>query len=488
MMRSVVYCLALLCTACAVNPVSKHSEFVLMSEQQELQLGQKMAAQFAKELPLLAATDPLVKYVNRVGQKVANHADRPELIYRFHVVNDDTLNAFALPGGYIYLHRGLLNHLNSESELAAVLGHETGHVTARHAVQRYTQIQSYQLGMAVASVFVPIPQAAGQLTNLLASAVVQGFSRQDESQADQLSIRYIAAAGYDTTATVRLLETLKRVEALSLAEKRAAGDKVKVYHGAFASHPETGKRIKDASATLQSASEEARISSVSAEDHEALLRHLAGTSYAGSASDGAVIGQRFIHPEMRIALRFPVGWAIHNGRDALTARMRKQKVFFQMSLKQLSKHTSAEALLRTMVPERRIRGVVTTGSRAGRQWARVSADLSRPHVSKARLDLSVWIEGGKALLLAMWCPRDEVARWQPQFDMIFASFHGYNRDRDGSIPKIAVARWKSGDSWQGYATHSHNLLGPMTAARLAALNGMNAEVQPKIGRLVKIVR
>jgi len=317
---------------------------------------------------------------------------------------------------------------------------------------------------------------------------VQGFSRQDESQADQLSIRYIAAAGYDTTATVRLLETLKRVEALNVAEKKAAGDKAKVYHGAFASHPETGKRIQDASTILQSAGEGARLVPVSVEDHEALLRHLAGTAYAGSASDGAVIGQRFIHPELGIALQFPAQWAIHNGRDALTARVRKQKVFFQMSLKQLSKHTSAEALLRTMVPERRIRGVVTTGKRAGREWARVSADLSQPHVSNARLDLSVWIEGGKALMLAMWCPRDEVGRWQSQFDMIFASFHGYNRDQDGSIPKIALVRWKSGDSWQSYAKRAHQLLGPMTAARLAVLNGMDAGTQPKVGRLIKIVR
>ncbi len=94
-----------------------------------------------------------------MGQRVAAVSDRPELFYHFNVVDDTTINAFALPGGYIYIYRALLTHMNSESELAAVLDHKIGHVTARHAVQRYTKSQGYPLGMVVASIFLPIPQS-----------------------------------------------------------------------------------------------------------------------------------------------------------------------------------------------------------------------------------------------------------------------------------------------------------------------------------------
>ncbi|MDQ6950380.1 MAG: M48 family metalloprotease [Mariprofundales bacterium] len=479
---------ALLCSACAVNPVSKHSEFVMMSEDQELQLGQQMAAKFAKELPLLLATDPLAQYVDRVGQKVAAHADRPELIYRFHVVDDDTINAFALPGGYIYIYRGLLNRLNSESELAAVLGHEIGHVTARHAVQRYTKIQSYQLGMVVASIFVPGVQAAGGLTDLLAGAVVQGYGRKDESQADQLSIKYITAAGYDPYATVQLLKTLKRVEALDVAEKRAAGDQAVVYHGAFASHPKTGERIKDAAVTLGGSNDASASVINPVTDHALMLDQLSGQPYAGSVVDGAVVGQRFIHPQLGVALQFPDGWVIHNGRTALAARVRRQKVYFQMSRLQLAKHRTAEALLEKLVPKRRIRGEVTHGRRAGRQWARAQVDLSQPHVSEARVDFSVWVLGGHALLIAMWCPRSEIDRWQGQFNAIISSFHAYRQDLDGTIPRIDLARWKVGDSWQRFADQSKQSLGPMTAAHLAVLNGFDVGTAPSVGYLIKLVR
>ncbi len=485
-MRYLAILFVFLVAGCAVNPVSKKSEFVLMSESQELQLGRKMAEKFGKELQLLPASDPLVRYVDRVVQKLAAHSDRPELIYRFHVIDEDTLNAFALPGGYIYIYRGLLNHLNDESELAAVLGHEIGHVTARHAVQRYTKVQSYQLGKMIASVLLPIPQGVGNLTDMLALAVVQGFGREDELQSDELSIRYLQASGYDPRATVRLLETLKRVERLQQDEKKDAGEKVEVYHGAFASHPETEKRIRDAVAKLETGG--ARIPALNSAGHTAMLRHLEGQPYAGSARDGAVLGQRFIHPEMGLALHFPDGWVIRNGKQALTARVRKKRVYFRLTLREMAKRMTAQELLRKLLPARRIRGPMRHGQRDDWQWARVQADVSQPHVSKARVDLSVWLHGGKALLLALWAPRDEVAAWQSQFDTIVASLHRYSRAKDGTVPKIVLHTWRADDSWKQIARRDGMVLGPFTARRLAVLNGMDARDHPEAGRLVKLVR
>ncbi len=479
-LKSLLVCL-LLC-ACATNPVTKDKDFVLMSEEQELQLGQAAAKQVAAQMPLLPESDPLVRYVDRVGQKLAAVSDRPNLFYRFHVVDDPTINAFALPGGYIYVHRGLLVHLNSEAELAAVLGHEIGHVTARHAVKRYTQMQAYRLGMVITSIFVPIPQAAGQISDLIALAVIQGYGREAELQSDELSLKYLARAGYDPHATIGILETLKRLDDIDAMEKREAGEKVVRYHGAFASHPETEKRIREAvakAAKLQAGPGIVR--------HEEMLRQLEGYPYGDSPEQGAVIGRRFIHPELGIQLEFPENWHIENSPQALNARVRKQKVFFQMQLKELVKRQTAAQALAGLFPKRHLR-LLAEDRRFGFDHAVARVTMSAPRVSHAEILVHAFRKGPRLFLLLMWSEREAFARWKPQFDAIAASFRPYDRSRDGDVPRIALHRWKKGDSWEKLARQSGMILGPFTAERIAALNGMGSKQTPPEGFLIKTVR
>jgi len=387
----------LLVTACATNPVSKKQEFVLMSEKQELALGQQAAAEVARQLSLMPEDDPLVRYVDQVGQRVAAVSDRPELFYRFHVVDDTTINAFALPGGYIYIYRGLLNHMNSEAELAAVLGHEIGHVTARHAVQRYTQAQSYRLGMAVASIFLPIPQAAGQLSDLLALAVIQGYGRKDELQADELSIKYIARAGYDVHATTRILQTLQRLEDIRIRETRdTTGKAPEIYHGAFSSHPETKKRIEEAVAKAAG-----RQSELAETGHNAMLAALDGYPYGDSPEQGAVVGRRFLHPKLGIQLEFPKNWVIKNTPQVLTARKRREKAFFMLQLKELQKHQQPADVLREIFHKRRLAGLQTS-RRDGFSIAQAVVDTSAKQVGQARVLATVALDGPKAYILTSY--------------------------------------------------------------------------------------
>ncbi len=467
---------------CATNPVSKSSEFVLMSEEQELQLGQQAAAEVAKSMPLLPESDPLARYVDRVGQKLAAVCDRPELFYRFHVVDDATINAFALPGGYIYIYRGLLTHLNSEAELAAVLGHEIGHVTARHAVKRYTQAQAYQLGMVLTSIFVPIPEAAGQLSDLLATAIIQGYGRAAESQSDELALKYLTRAGYDPRAVIGILKTLKRLDDIDTRERTDAGEKVEKYHGAFASHPETEKRIRDAVALA--AREQSGQGLV---NRQAMIAALDGYPYGDSPEQGAVVGHRFLHPKLGIQLEFPENWVISNSPAALNARIRKQKAFFQMQLKELRKRQSPAEVLEKLFPARK-RGPITTGRQAGMAFARTLVRLSAPHVSQARIDARVFLKGARAYILLMWAPRDRFADFQRDFDAIASSFRPYDPERDGDVPRIALHVWTKQDSWQRLAKASHMILGRFTAERIAALNGMDIDEQPSPGTVIKTVR
>jgi len=474
---------SLLVSGCATNPVTKNADFVLMSENQELELGQQAAAEVAKQVTLLPETDPLVRYVDSVGQKVAAKADRPELFYRFHVVDDTTINAFALPGGYIYMHRGLLNHMNSEAELAAVLGHEIGHVTARHAVQQYTKAQAYQIGMAVTSIFLPIPYGSNMLTDMVATAVIKGYGRGAELQADELSIKYLTRAGYDPEATIGILKTLKRLDDLDSKERTDAGETVEKYHGAFASHPETEKRILEAIKL-----EEKGQGKHGLINQNAMLTALDGYPYGDSAEQGAVVGHRFLHPELGIQLEFPKDWVLTNTPSNLNARLRKEKVFFIMQLKELTKHQTPEEVLRQAFPSQKLFGIVQSGSQSGMPYAQALVRMSAPHVSQAMISTHVFLKGRQAYLLSMWADRKAFDQYRNQFALIARSFRSYDKQMDGDVPRIHLHTWQSGDSWQKLAEKSKQILGRFTAEKLAALNGMAANEQPAVGQLIKNVR
>ena len=466
-------------SACATNPATKSSDFVMMSETQELELGQKAAAEVAKSLPLMDEHDPLVRYVDSVGQKIANVSDRPNLFYRFHVVDNADINAFALPGGYIYINRGLLIHMNSEAELAAVLGHEIGHVTARHAVKQYSKMQAYQVGAMVASIFLPIPQGAGTLSDLVAMAVIRGYGRDAELQADELSIRYITRAGYDPHATIGILKTLKRLDDIDTSRKKDAGDKVEKYHGAFSTHPDTEKRIKDAVAEAALTQQTTGIS-----NRGALLAALDGYPYGDSPAQGAVVGQRFLHPDLGIQLKFPAEWVITNTPTTLQARLRQKDVYFQLQLKELRKRQSAAEVLQSIFPKRHI-NMLAGGTQSGMPFAHAEVRMSAPHVSSAMIDAYVFLKGSQAFVLAMWSKRDDFINRLRDFSSIAHSFVKY--DGKGGIPRIALHIWQASDSWEKLAVRNRHILGRFTAAKLAALNGMDTNERPHPGQIIKTV-
>jgi len=477
--------LAILLVSCTTNPASKKQDLVLMSENQELELGQKAAAQVAAQMPLLPETDPLVQYVNKVGQRVAAVSDRPELFYRFHVIDLPTINAFALPGGYIYIYRGLLNHMNSEAELAAVLAHEVGHVTARHAVQRYTQAQLYQLGAIVTSILVPVPQGVGQMSDLLATAVIQGYGRQAELQSDELSIRYIAKAGYDVHATEHILETLQRLDELdSKIKQDATGKRPEKYHGAFASHPETKKRIEE----VIKETEGTTPAGLGEVGHNAMLAALDGYPYGDSPEQGAMIGRRFVHPDMGIQLTFPKDWVVSNTPQALTAVKRQKKAYFQLKLKEMQKRQNGEELLRDMAGDRADISVIQTSKRDGYDVTQAEINLSLKKVGSARMLATVFMRAPKAFLVLGWSSRREFDQFQGDFKSIADSFHSYDAKRDGDIPRIALYTWKDGDNWKELADNSHNILGSFTTDKLAALNGEGPKQKPAVGTIIKIVK
>ena len=204
---------ALLLAACAVNPVSGGRELALLSEADELRLGRENDADIRKQYGVYAHA-PLQRYVQQVGERLAAKSHRPQLKYTFTVLDSPEVNAFALPGGYIYITRGIMAHLNSEAELAAVLGHEIGHVTARHAVRQYSAAVAANVGFTLGSILVPeLGSRAGQsLLNTLSNALLSGYGRDHELEADRLGAEYIARSDYDSKAMIEVIELLKNQE------------------------------------------------------------------------------------------------------------------------------------------------------------------------------------------------------------------------------------------------------------------------------------
>src|SRR5690349_23737874 len=200
-----------LVAACATNPATGKRQVALMSEAQEISIGQEQDAEVKKEMGIY--NDPaLQEYVSKIGTDLAKASERPNLPWHFTVVDVPAINAFALRGGYIYITRGILPFLDNEADLAGVLGHEIGHVTARHSAQQYTKATSAGLGVQLLSIFVPEAQPFQGLTETALGVLFLKYGRDDELQADRLGVQYTSKTGWNPAGVAGMRRTLARLD------------------------------------------------------------------------------------------------------------------------------------------------------------------------------------------------------------------------------------------------------------------------------------
>lgn len=231
---------SLLLSACSTNPVSGKKDFSLISKDQELSMGLQAHQSTLKKTP--AYNNPrLQSYVNNIGQQLAQKSHRNNIKYTFTVLDDPSVNAFALPGGYIYITTGLMAYLNSEGELAGVLGHEIGHVTARHGVQQASA------GVATSVLIDLIAKKTGgaDIMGQLGSAALSGYGREHELDADRLGAEYLARVGYSPKNMIDVISVLKSQEEYDKAKASQEGRQASAYHGVFSSHPSNDKRLQE---------------------------------------------------------------------------------------------------------------------------------------------------------------------------------------------------------------------------------------------------
>ncbi len=312
---SLFVAVALTLSGCATNPVSGQKDFVMMTEAQEIALGRASDAEVRKQYKVYD-NPALQSYVNRIGQELAARSHRPYLTYHFTVLDTPEVNAFALPGGYVYITRGILAYLNSEAEMAAVLGHEIGHVTARHGVRQQSAAQAANIGVSIASIFIPElnTQLGHDLTNLFGGALLSGYGREHELEADRLGAEYLARTDYDPQAMIRVIGVLKNQELFDAEVARQEGREPYHYHGTFATHPDNDTRLQ------QVVGEAAHLTVAHPVNHRSeFLKETDGLAFADNVDEGIVRNNTFAHPGLGISLTFPPEWRVKNSPTQLVA-------------------------------------------------------------------------------------------------------------------------------------------------------------------------
>jgi len=325
--------------ACATNPVTGKPEISLVSEQQEIQMGQQGAQQVAQQVGLVK-DQALQNYLQTIGSGIATKSERPNLPWTFRAVDDPSPNAFALPGGYVFVTRGLLDLMNNEAELASVLGHEIGHVTARHSVHQMSEQQLAQLALGVGAILSPTVAQLGDVASQGLGLLFLKYSRDDERQADDLGFRYALNQGYDVRYMDDVFRSLQRLGEASKESPLPSW---------LATHPGEAERIQTIDSKLaQLQPAQLANTKVNAQQY---LQRVNGLVYGADPRNGFFQGNTFYHPDLRFQISLPSGWQGQNLSQAVIAVSPQQDGVIQLTLAQ---GNSPEAAARAFLSQQGI--------------------------------------------------------------------------------------------------------------------------------------
>ena len=318
---------AALLSGCASNPVTGSPDLVFQSEAGEVKKSKEVHPMIVQQFGGPYEDQQLQAYVNEVGQRAAKASHRPDLEYHFMVLDSQDINAFTTGGGYVYITRGIMNYLNSEAELAAVLGHEIGHVTARHPVRQQSKSTLSNIGAAAVGIFTGSADLAG-LANYAGAALVSGYGRDQELEADRLGAEYLTKTGYSSESMIDVVRLLKNQEMFEIARAREEKREPRVYHGVFATHPDNDQRLTE----VVKAADKLKGGPTDNLDpgREKYLKVIEGLPMGPSRSQGVLKGNRFYHADLGLTVVFPTGWNVENQADRVIALSPQKDSVLQM--------------------------------------------------------------------------------------------------------------------------------------------------------------
>jgi predicted Zn-dependent protease len=312
----------LLIASCARNPVTGKKQLSLMSESQEIAMGTEADPSIIHEFGLYE--DPKIQnFINEKGQEMARISHRPNLKFTFRVVNSSVVNAFALPGGYVYFTRGIMAHFNNEAEFAGVLGHEIGHVTARHGAQQQTQQILAQVGLIAGIIAVPQFAQFAETAQQGLGLMMLKFGRNHESQSDKLGVEYSTKIGYNSEYMADFFKTLGRIT-------DGAGARIPAF---LSTHPDPDDRygnVKKLTAEAQK-----NINAVDLKvNRDQYLRMIDGIVYGEDPREGYVENLAFYHPALKFQFPVPSDWKTQNSPSQFVMVEKNQKAMMLLTLGQ----------------------------------------------------------------------------------------------------------------------------------------------------------
>lgn len=465
-------------TGCQVAPGTGRSGFNLLNEEDERKLGAQTHPQILKEFGGAYDDPALAAYVAGLGQRLVHVSETPEAQFRFTVLNSHIVNAMALPGGYIYVTRGLLALTSNEAEIAGVIGHEIGHVLGRHTAERVSRAQAGGLLAAVLGAVVGVPGVA-DVAQMGAAAYLQSFSRDQESEADHLGLRYLARGGWHPHAMVSMLEKLRdqaRLEALMAGRSPDSIDQMDF----MASHPRTIDRVNAAAA------EAAGVAPQGALGADTFLDRIERMVYGDDVDQGVVRDRVFLHPGLGLRFEVPAGFRLVNGDKAVVAS-----------------HPSGAAIIFDGGPAR---GIADMGQYISRVWMPratlanmenievgglpAATATTRGRSRQGNVDVravAIRFDGDTVYRFTIATPPDQTNALAPELRRATHSFRRLTaEERAGVQPwRIKVVRVLAGDTVQGLAAR----MAPTQwqTELFQVINGLQPGQRPETGSRVKLV-
>jgi predicted Zn-dependent protease len=434
-----------------VNPATGRSSFTgVYSVEDDIKLGQDEHGKIVKEFGGEYENRKLQAYVDGIGKTLALHTEFQQFPYKFTILNTPIVNAFALPGGFVYVSRGLLSLASDEAELAGVVAHEIGHVNARHTAERLSAAQVTQLGLlagAIGAAVLGLPQGVMQVGQSIAAMSIQSYSRSQELEADTLGIRYMSRAGYDPQGMVTFLDTLREHSMIEAQMQGLPPGTVDEYN-VMATHPRTIERVEEAmkvAATARPANPKVA--------RDAYLDHIDGMLFGDDPRQGLVRGRLFQHPVLRFEFRVPEGFRILNGETKVMARDQKGSAMLFDTAPIKSSRTMAAYLQGEWAAKTPLRNVETidiNGLEAATGWVRAQ-DRQRGAVD-IRV-VAIRRDAASAYRFLFLTPASESQRLSQGLRETTYSFRTLSAAEAGRIRahRLLVVPAQPGDTVQGLA-------------------------------------
>lgn len=472
----------LLLSACATNPVTGRREFMIISEQEEQALGDRAHPQVIEQFRIYDEKPDLNRMVTEIGQRIAAGSDRPELRWRFTLLDTPMVNAMALPGGYVYVTRGILERMNSEDELAGVIAHEMAHITARHTAQRISQAQLAQLGLMVGSILAgpAATQTWGGLAELGAGLLFQRYSRQQETQADLLGTAYMTEAGFNPVGAERMLEALRRLEKGEISPLERY----------FVDHPDPARRVQDVRSQIAQLRQANPAIGTSPMERDPFLATLDGMITGNSTLETTIRDHVVYQRRYGIIVPVPQGWVGRAGTGDLfvMAPPKGANTAFiaqEVPVRRLQGFRDAQTAIRTQLQQMGLRhlGATQGATRTGERFV-IDGWSGQTRSGAVLVESTQFVEGDQVVVFLMLTPA--ARRTSSVLGAMLARMSIDRAQARAAQPaRMDIGKVRAADqNWSEIAARATG--SAAFAEQVAAINGFDVRNPPPRGLTVKL--